>query len=492
MSSSSDKSNIGNQITSAQSTANTGYNNYLGTLQNQFTSPGQTGGSASNNGGGAVVPGDGTSSGGGYSNLIDQAQGERDNLNTQLNSLSTTGGLSQADIDKLNSIYSNPSLLSAISGGGGGGGGGLSGTSAFAGLNFNNPSAISSINLPDYANEKSGYGNFASTGGVDLSALSQGINSYQQLNNPTGGLTQDQINQVQRQSLLDQEQTGGYDPSQISRIQAQAASNAPSFYNNIKGQLANQNAITGNLGAAGAVNFKLARQSAQQEGADRLNANIGLDESIRTGKNQAASELSQSGLSLDQLESSNRLNAIGGIQQGNFQNQGLISSNELSGLAGLTNIDTSSGQLNLQKGALTDQYNLGQGQLQLGQAGGLDNYKIAGAQLGAANNANSAQLALELAGLQGSGQQFIMGSKQQGTEAGLAGLQSLYTSDNGPLQDYYKNLLSGVNSQSSTNQNLIGLGIANNSANKSQFLQNFLGGLGSAGAAVTAFGGGGA
>ena len=168
----------------------------------------------------------------------------------------------------------------------------------------------------DIANMRSAYGNIGGPAAVNLSDFAKEKEGYG--------------------NLID---TGGYTDKDTQRIRAQAASSAPSLFGALKGQMDRSRAAGGaNMSPTAGFDFKNARAAAQQAGSDKLNANIGLAESIRSGKQ--------------------------------------------AGLAGLTGIDTTTGNQSLDKAGQENQFNLGKANLGTNIEGQIAGMQQQGKQFG--------------------------------------------------------------------------------------------------------------
>jgi len=155
---------------------------------------------------------------------------------------------------------------------------------------------------------------FAETGGMSPEDIQNMRGAYQNIGGPAAVNLQDFAKEKAGYGEL--ADTGGYSGQDIQRVRAQAARSAPSLYGALRDQQnLNQTKMGGANAGAGAIDFKSARQAAQQSANDRLGANIGLSESIRSGK--------------------------------------------LSGLGGLTGIDTTMGDQSLAKAGQENQFNIG-------------------------------------------------------------------------------------------------------------------------------------
>lgn len=365
--------------------------------------------------------------------------------------ISQSGGINQADIDRLRGIYENPSAYGGSSSGGGGGGGGIGyslGDSAFQG-----------INIPGFEESLAGFRDFSRTGGVDLSKLEEALGRYRELSGEKGGFTDERLagiqgdtgrlrnadySQIVRDELLNQERTGGYTEADIAAIRRKAASSGSSIYSSLADQLGREKAVTGFSPGISGANFKLARQAAQDASRANMEAGIGLGDTIRQGKFAASSRIADlelaklaeqranlaaaSGIDIDvqSLIDQTRLGAIGGIQQGQYQNQGLISSNRLAGLGGLRDTEGL------------------RSQLEMSRAGGLDQYALQRAQLDlAASSANASRSDMS-ARDRAAMEQWLIEAQQGGRIAGSQGLLNLYGTSPAEVMDYNDLIMRGL------------------------------------------------
>jgi len=131
---------------------------------------------------------------------------------------------------------------------------------------------------------RSGLRGMAEGGGIDQGGIDDFRSRYQ---GALGSANQAKLSDFteERGRYRDFADTGGYSAGDIQRVQAQAARSAPSFYNSLRDQQGIAASRMGaNAGAGAGLDLKLARQAAQGSAADKLNANIGLAESQRAGK----------------------------------------------------------------------------------------------------------------------------------------------------------------------------------------------------------------
>ena len=385
------------------------------------------------------------------------------------------GGLTQADKDRMQAA------VDGIGGGGGGISNPLSGkASAYQNLN----SAYLSAYRPDYSEADTGFRNLASsTGGFNADQLNQIYGNIGQLTNigQTGGITDEDKSNINRQSILDQEATGGYSDQDKALIRAKSAASSPAYFSALKDNLQRQRGVSGNLANAGAVDFKTARQSAQQQASDRINAEIGLQESIRTGKQQAGDFLSQQGLSLAGLRTANEMAAAKDAAAQGTSTQQAITANQLQGLQGLQTSQTGLGQWGLGQAGGLDQFGLT-------KAGGLDQYAETNAQLDMSAASANASAGRAQAAANAQYQQWLTEYGNQQKQYGIGGLTDLYKTNLGASQGYTGQSLDALSGKYGAEGNLLGVA----SANRGKTLGENAAGYGkiAAAAAATYFTGG--
>ena len=128
----------------------------------------------------------------------------------------------------------------------------------------------------------------------------------------TGGITDAQKGDINRDYLLETEKTGGYRPGDIENIRSRATAAAPGFYQNLQDQMQRKQGM-GNFAGPGMdrSGFKMAREAAQQQGDTARDTEIGISDVIRSGRLDASKFLSEQGMDLASLESSNKLQGYG-------------------------------------------------------------------------------------------------------------------------------------------------------------------------------------
>jgi len=358
------------------------------------------------------------------------------------------GGLTPADIERMNKAY----------GSGGGGGGSVSNplagkTSHYGGLT----SAFNNAYRPDYTESDTGFRKLASaSGGFDQAKLDQIYGNVDTLTGigQTGGITQEDKDNILRAQMLDQEKTGGYSEQDKALVRAKSAASSPAYFSALKDNLERQRSQTGNLANAGAVDYKLNRQSAQQQHQDRLAQEMALQESVRGGKERAGQFLSQKGLDLAGLRTANQLSGARSAGDLGLNTQMGITANQAEGLRGLAGSQTNLGQWGLGQAGGLDQFGLT-------QAGGLDQFDISNASLEqqaqASNAARSAAGAAENARYQ----QWLTEYGNEQKQYGITGLNDLYKTNLGASEDFTQMGLQGLNSKFGTQGSLLGLASQN-------------------------------
>jgi len=377
------------------------------------------------------------------------------------------GGLTDADKERMQNAIN--AYGSAGGGGGTGGWGGITNplagkTSAYQNLN----SAFANAYRPDYNEADTGFRKLTGAGGgFDQAQLDKIYGNVDTLSDigRTGGITDEDKANINRASILEQEKTGGYSEQDRALIRAKSAASSPAYFSALKDNLERQRSATGNLANAGAVDFKLARQSAQQQGLDRMAAEQGLQDQIRAGRQQAGDFLSNQGLSLAGLRTKNQLEgAQAGGNLGLSTQQG-ITANQLQGLKGLQESQTGLGNWGLGQAGGLDQFGLG-------KAGGLDTFtgnqaqldmqaQIANAQGGAAGAAGAAANDRAAARANAEYQQWLTEYGNQQKQYGIGGLDNLYKTNLQASQNYTGMGLDALNSKFGTQGSLLGLASQN-------------------------------
>jgi hypothetical protein len=395
------------------------------------------------------------------------------------------GGLTDADRERMQNA------INQIGSAGGGGGGGYSaptlGSSAYRGLS----SAFNNAYRPDYGEADTGFRKLAgASGGFDQAKLDQIYGNVDTLTGigQTGGITQEDKDNILRKQMLDQEQTGGYSEQDKALVRAKSAASSPAYFSALKDNLERQRSSTGNLANAGAVDFKLARQSAQQQGQDRTAAEMGLQESIRGGKERAGQFLSGQGLELAGLRTANQLQGARSAGDLGLNTQMGITANQATGLRGLQESQTGLGQWGLGQASGLDQFGLQ-------QAGGLDQMTMMQAQLeaqarasGAAGRSSASQ---NQAMANAQYQQWLTEYGNEQKQFGIGGLHDMYNTNLQASQNYSGMSLDALNSKYGTQGQLLGLQTQNRGTSGWERAGSLANAIGGGLGVATSWGGGG-
>jgi len=393
-------------------------------------------------------------------------------------------GLTQADKDRMQDAVNKYGEAA-----GGGGGGGVSWN------NINNPmagksSAYASAYRPDYGESDAGMRNLAGKeGGFDKGKLDQIYGNVDTLTGigKTGGITDEDKSNINRESILDREKTGGFTDQDKALIRAKSAASSPAYFGALKDNLdRTRGAMGGNLAGAGAVDFKMARQGAQQQGADRIAAEQGLQDSIRQGKQQAGDFLSGQNMDLAKLRTSNQLAGAGAAGGLGTNVQQAITANQLQGNQGLASSQTNLGQWGLGQAGGLDQFTNNQAQMdyQTQVANSQGNM-----QAGAANSASRAAGAQAAAGANLDYQKWLTEYGNEQKQYGIGGLDDMYKTNLGASQNYDQLQLQGLNNMSDSQSAMLGHATANRGTTAMENLQTIGNVAGAVGGAMTGMGG---
>lgn len=419
---------------------------------------------------------------------------ERSYLTDNLRNFAATGGIDPAAKEALLATGS-----SGGSGGGSGGGGGSNGTSG---------SPFASLQTPEYNTEYAGYQNLADTGGVDVS---KATGTYSDLQGPnaidttdinkaqaglqgfaaTGGVTSQDMDALNRPLYYEFEKTGGYSDPQLADIRARSNASVPSFYNNLQDQLDLRRKTQGYAPGFDAANRSLMRTSAQQSAEQGRNTELDLADRVRTGRMDAAKQLSSNELGLLNITTPAKeqaLAASGGLAvntqdlvtkvklaaaQGDVEAQKLIQSGKIAGLGGMTGTKAQAFNDALQR------------------TSGLQQYQLTEDQIAAMRAASSGALGLGYANLNAENQRFLMGTSSANSQAGYGDLLNLYKSAPGALTQDEQFMLDSMGQEGNVQQGLINSGISNASVpgKYGSAFNNVMGGLGAISGGLAGFSG---
>jgi hypothetical protein len=364
-------------------------------------------------------------------------------------------GVSKEDEDRMRSAYAN------IPG---------AGNNKFVNPLAGQSSAFSSAYRPDYSEADTGFRKLAGEGGgFDKGQLDKIYGNVDTLTGlgKTGGITDEDKANINRESILEQEKTGGYSDQDRALIRAKSAASSPAYFSALKDNLERQRGVTGNLANAGAVDFKLARQSAQQQGQDRMAAEAGLQEAIRSGKMQAGQYLSGQNMQLAGLRTANQLQGAGAAGNLGLNTQQAITQNQQQGLRGLQESQT------------------GLGQWGLGQAGGLDQFEQAKGQFDVYGQKMGQDAALQ----QAEQERWLTEQKDKNRQYGITGQNDLYKTNLDATYNFGNQALNMINNKYDTQGMMLGLATQNRGATAMENASAVAGMVGAGLGAATGVGG---
>jgi hypothetical protein len=389
----------------------------------------------------------------------------RDYLTDRYKGYAATGGIDQSEIDKLRATGQAGS-----SNGGSGGGGGVNTGGA--------ESPYASLKADTYGDEYAGYKGLSETGGVDLTRPQS---TYANLQAPggidvsgaktaesdlrnfsaTGGVTQRDLDTINRPLFEEFEKTGGYNDKQLADIRGRSNSVIPSFYNNLQDQLDRRRAVQGYSPGFDASTRQLTRQSAQQAADAARDTEMSIGDTVRTGRMDAAKRISDNGMNMLSIAtpakeaamkdagnmSLNSADLTSKIQlaaaQGDVDAQKIIQSGKITGLGGMVGSKAQ---------AFADAAQ---------RVGGIQNWDLSNRSIAASSAASAANNALGWANLNAGNERFLINNTLQGREYGDTGMLNTYRSAPGALTQDWNSMQNSINSEGQTQQGLINSNIAN-------------------------------
>lgn len=226
---------------------------------------------------------------------------ERGTVFNNFSGAANNGLISEEDKNRLR--YGNPG---GSSGGGGGGGGNTAALPDYM-KTWNemmgkdggfDPTRLGSVT--DTAGKlKNTSGNYGDT---DTSV--HGLQSFA----ASGGVNDANVADIKNSTLRELADTGGYSAADKGNIRARSNAGVSSIYNNLRDNMQRQAVGSGQMNPSmGAAGFKLARQSAQDQGTNLRNTEADIAEKVRQGRMEGASKLSDASLGLSKLQSDNTL-----------------------------------------------------------------------------------------------------------------------------------------------------------------------------------------
>jgi len=346
----------------------------------------------------------------------------------------------------------SPELLAAIRGKGGSGGGGGGGGYTAANLGGNGV--------------KGSYANFMKGGGVNLAynniamqnlaglagsggwspadkAAQEKLIAGLTAMGENGGLDAEAMARMRGSGVFDEyAKTGGYTPGQIQDTRARVTSQIPAAYASAKSEADRMGRVTGQYNPA--VAAQMARTAGYDTSKAALDAELGISDQVRQGRQWGAGQVASSEGALQQLRTGNMLAGMEGAggMRGDMLNS--IAGNRIGASTGLSQADIG-GQGLIQQGKMFGT----SGMMGLNQAQNAANASAA-ASRGASNAANIAN------------EKWLANFGVDNQLAGLSGLGNVYGSVPAELEYYDKMRQGTVNNNTVNTGNMAGLRMQNN------------------------------
>lgn len=390
--------------------------------------------------------------------------------------------------------------------------------------------AISDLGQIDHSGTK---GAISDLGNIKFDATGKAISDLQNIDQSgnkdtvqrlkdfasTGGVSQEDLARINRPMLEEFERTGGYSADDLANVRNRSNSAVPSMYKNLTNSI-DRGSVGSirNPGSIGANSGSMARQEAQAQGDQVRNTELGISDTVRSGRMDASKTLAANNLTLQGIKGQNTLGGYGaagniglgitGQEAAAATSAGQLDIGRGTAQAGIA---TNKGNLNLgitgqqadamrtQGGlGLTKQQQIDQARAQaagidvgvqsdinkarMGGAGGLQTEALTrasiGAQSGAAAAANSSANARFMAQQDAQNQQFLAHERQQGSQFGTSGTAQL-SRDSAQQEQFNQSLLRGYGQdQAGNDQGWINSGIANNASNKTDWMGGITKGIG--------------
>lgn len=213
-----------------------------------------------------------------------------------------------------------------------------------------------------YNDLNAGYNDLALTGGWSpdaISGVNGDISSLRGLE-ANGGLDPEAINRFRGGGVYDDLiKTGGYTDADKQNIRARATSGIPAMFDAVKNNMSANAAAQGGYSPGYSYSTaKIARDTGRGVTDAARNAEIGIDESVRSGKLAGASGMSSAENALQTLRTGNMYKGAmgaGSLTQGMTDS---IRSGKEAGLAGKSNLYTSTPESNATLAQLLQVYGL--------------------------------------------------------------------------------------------------------------------------------------
>lgn len=367
--------------------------------------------------------------------LLPRSDAERSNVLSGYSNMATTGGLSSDDANNLRNASSLRSGSSSGGSSGGSGGNTTPGQPSYLDTfkELLNPSgAWDSTRLSNvegaagklydtsgnYGDVNSSISKLQNTRG-NYGISDKSAHSLQDFA-ATGGLSADDLAQIRRPLYDEFEKTGGYSAGDIGNIRSRSDAGISSTYGALRDQL-NRNRITsGNVGPGlSSADFKLARQGAQDIGTNRRNTEVDIANNVRTGRMDAAKQISANQLALQPIKNQATLSGYGTAADIDLtKNRQVDAAMEAAGKLGLTRQQQIDMAMEAAAGIDTGVQGL-TNNTRLAAAGGLSQDTLGRMSIG--SNSGAMQAALDA-----QNERFLIQQRDQNKQFGMTGMLDTY------------------------------------------------------------------
>jgi len=351
---------------------------------------------------------------------------ERATARSNANDMYSTMYGGYSDIAKNGGV--SPELLASLRGGGGSGGGGGAGAAApnfgaggygDVSNSYKNFMGGGGVNLAENNYAMSQLHGLAGSGGWDpsrIKSMDENISGLKAIGN-TGGVDAAAQARMRGAGVFDEyAKTGGMDAAAQTAYRQRATAGIPAQYQSAMDEANRMSGVTGNYNPAAIA--KMARSSAYDTNRAAVDAEAGLQDQIRQGRQWGGSNIASSEAGLQGLMSSNKLAGLqgAGSMEANMLNS--IAQNRTSAATGLSGADIG-GQELVQRGKMFGTQGLE----------GIADKEQKAKQQAAANAANASAN-------NAANEKWLANFQTDNRLAGLGGLGNLYTSNPAEVEYY--------------------------------------------------------
>jgi hypothetical protein len=356
------------------------------------------------------------------SGLTGRSDNERGQVWSNFTGMADTGGVDDTDRSRL---YNASRPGSGSGSGSGGGGSSVSGQPSYLDVFSQlagekggwDPSRLTNV-TGDANNLRNTRGNYG-----DVNSSINGLQDFAS----RGGMSAEDTARINRPIFEEFEKTGGYSDADKANIRSRSNSSIASTYGSLRDDLARRSAASGNFGPGlSGANVKLARQSAQDIGTNARDTEIGLNDTIRQGRMDAARTIAGNQIALQPIKNNATLSGYGTAGSLGLSREQQIN----QAIEAAAGIDT-----NTQNSINTSR---------MAGAGGLQQEALSRASIGASSSA--AQAALDAAN-----ERFLIGERDQNKQFGMSGLLDTYKASPSELT-FNQDLLRGYRGDNAAQQ----------------------------------------